>query len=304
MKYTSILVVSLMLLSGFLGTRFAQGEPLTKLAKLAPPMNVRVDAGENAIKVVWDPSPDEANYELAGYNVYFDTKSSILLSPDGLLKTIQIRKNVHECIVRGLENGQRYFVHVRSRGSDGLISPAGLEQEAQPQSEGKKYPVNMFDNDASRTTGVSGYGWSDENGQGIPGYFHVRQDGKSIDILMVELSSSKNKSVLISPSEADITEGWALRNNTRIVDIGTKWMVEELLPDSVFTTTTEIKKGHVYVLKTHDNYYVKLRIASVKEVNLLLPAGATSRDVTINKISFTYVSQLGQSDQQFLTGKP
>jgi hypothetical protein len=29
MKYKSILVVSFMLLSGFLGTRFAQGEPLT-----------------------------------------------------------------------------------------------------------------------------------------------------------------------------------------------------------------------------------------------------------------------------------
>jgi hypothetical protein len=39
-------------------------------------------------------------------------------------------------------------------------------------------------------------------------------------------------------------------------------------------------------------------------VKLLLPAGAQQRDLEVNKITFTYVSQFGQSYEQFLTGKP
>jgi hypothetical protein len=305
MKRTTVLAVSLTILSVFLWIGLAQSSPSWTLAKLAPPTNVRVEAGENAIKVSWDASPDEGGRDLAGYNVYFDTKSSVLFSPDSLGYAVQLRKNAHEYVVRGLENDRAYFFHVRSRKTDGSISAAGLpEKAATVEPEGKNYAVSMYDNDVPGTPGNSGYGWSRENGQGIPGYQKVIQNGGDVNILMMELPSSKTKSVLISPSEADFTKGWALRNKTRIADIGTNWMVEDSLPDSAFTSTAEIKNGHVYVLKTHDDYYVKLRIVSVEEVSLLLPAGAKHRDVSINRIRFTYVSQLGQSYQHFLTGKP
>jgi len=282
-----------------------QSSPSAKTVGLAPPTNIRIDAGENAINVIWDASPDEAQNDFAGYNVYFDLKSSQLLSADRLPFAVQVRKDVHEYVVRGLENGQQYFLHVRSRQIADGISAAGLpEKVATPQPEGKKFTVSMFDYDVSTAPSNSGYGWSRENGQGIPGYHSAMQRVKFIDILMMELSTDKSKSVFISPSEANFTEGWPLRNKTLIADIGTNWVVADSLPDAAFTMSAEIKNGHVYVLKTHDNYYLKLRIESVEEVTLMLPYGQKRLNVNLNKINFTYASQLGQSYEHFLTAKP
>ncbi len=305
MKRTIVSGVGLMILSAMLWMSFAEGSPTVKLAKLAPPTNVRVEAGENAMKVMWDASPDEAGYELAGYNIYFDTQSSALLSPDHLPNAVQIRKGVHECVVRGLENGRQYFFHVRSRKIDGGISAAGLpEKEATPQPEGKNYAVSMYDDDVSTTTNNSGYGWRRENGQDIPGYKNVTQHGKYVDILMMESPTAKTQSVFISPSEANGTQRWPYRNKTLIADIGINWAIADSLPDEAFTTSAEIKIGHVYLLRTEDNYYIKLRIDSIKEVDLLLPLGEQRREANLNRITFTYTSQLGQSYEHFLTGKP
>jgi hypothetical protein len=52
------------------------------------------------------------------------------------------------------------------------------------------------------------------------------------------------------------------------------------------------------------NYYIKLRIDSIEEVNLLLRFEEPRRNAILNKITFTYASQLGQSHEHFLTGKP
>jgi hypothetical protein len=144
MKRTIVLGASLMMLWAVLWMSFAQGSPTVKIAKLAPPTNVRLEAGENAIKVLWDASSDEADYNLAGYNVYFDTKSLVLLSPDHLPNAVQVGKRVHTCVVRGLENGRQYFFHVRSRNIVGGLSAASLpEKEAAPQPEGKNYAVSI-----------------------------------------------------------------------------------------------------------------------------------------------------------------
>ncbi len=305
MKCKMILGVGLMMLSAALWSNFAQSFPAVKLAKLAPPTNVRVEAGENAIKVLWDASSDEANHTLAGYNVYFDTKSLVLLSPDRLPNEVQVGRRVHAYVIKGLENGRQYFFHVRARNIVGGISAASLpEQEAAPQPEGKNYAVSMFDDDVSTATSNSGYGWSRENGQDIPGYRGVTQHGKYVDILMMESPTAKGQSIFISPSEADFNQRWPLRNKTLIADIGTNWVMADSLPDEAFATTAEIKNGHVYVLKTHDKYYVKLRIDSIEEVNLLLRFEEQRRNAILNKITFTYASQLGQSYEHFLTGKP
>ena len=306
MKRTIVLAVGVMMLSAVPARSFAQGSPATKLVKLAAPTNVRVEAGENAIKVRWDASPDEANYELAGYNVYFDTESSALLSPDQLPHAVQLGRRERAYVVKGLENGRQYFFHVRSRTLDDGLSAASLpENEAVPQSEGKNYAVAMYDDNVvtSTSTNNSGYGWHRKNGQGIPGYRNVTQHGKAVDVLMMESPTAKNQSVFISPSEADFTQRWPYRNRTLIVDAGTNWVVADSLPEAAFATTAEIKSGHVYILRTHDDYYVKLRVDSIQEVNLLLPLGQQSRDLSLNKITFTYASQLGQSYAHFLMGQ-
>ncbi|MGH7496321.1 MAG: fibronectin type III domain-containing protein [bacterium] len=305
LKQTLILGLGMTMLNAVIPGSVAQNVPATKPAELAPPTNVRVEAGEHAMKVRWDASPDEANYELAGYNVYFATESLALLWPGQLPHAVELGRRERACVVRGLENGRQYFFHVRSRSIDGGISTASLpEQEAAPQSEGKNYAVAMYDDDVARSTNNSGYGWHRENGQDIAGHRTVTQHGQYVDILMMASPTAQGQSVFISPSEADFNQRWPYRNRTLIADIGTDWVIADSLVEVAFATTADIKNGHVYVLKTHDNYYVKLRVNSIAEVSLLSPFGVQSRDTSLNKITFTYASQLDQSYEHFLTGKP
>jgi hypothetical protein len=162
----------------------------------------------------------------------------------------------------------------------------------------------MYDDDVAASTNNSGYGWLRENGQDLASRKNATQDGKYVDILMMESPAAKDQSLFVSPSEADFNRRWPYRNRTLITDIGTAWVIADSLPETAFATTAAIKNGHVYVLKTHDDYYVKLRVDSINEVTLLLPLEAQRRDTILNKITFTYASQLGQSSDSFLTGKP
>lgn len=304
MKHVIVISLGLMMFCLVLWSNFAQSTPAVKAAELAPPMNVRLETGDNAIKVLWDAGSDEADYNQAGYNIYFDTKSLARLSPDQLPHEVQVGKRVHTCVIRGLQNGRQYFFHVRTRNLVGEISAASLPEKAGvPLPTGQNYAVSMYDDDVSTTANNSGYGWSRENGQDIRGYMGVTQHGKHVDILMMESPTATSNSVFISPSEADFTKRWPLRHRTLIADIGTNWVVTDSLFEDAFATTAEIKQGHVYVVKTHDNYYIKLRVDSIAEVNLLLRFGEKRRDTNLNKITFTYASQLGQSYQHFLASK-
>jgi hypothetical protein len=293
MKSAMILAVGFVLLGAASSSSFAQSSPTVNISKFAPPTNVRVEAGQYAIKVSWDASLDEANYKLAGYNVYFDTQPSALLVPNQLPHEVQLGRGGRACVIRGLENGRQYFFHVRARALDGSISAASLpELEAAPQLDAKNYAVAMYDDVVASST------------KDIAGFRNVTQHGKYVDILMMESPAARNVSLFVSPSEADFNQRWPYRNRTLIADVGTDWVIADSLPDAAFATTAEIKNGHVYVLRTHDDYHVKLRVDSIKEVTLLLPLEAQRRDAILNKVTFTYASQLGQSYEDFLTGKP
>lgn len=285
------------------GARLAAVE--VRLAKLAPPTNIRVEAGRNAIKVIWEASADEANFNLAGYNVYFDENSLASSSPNQLAAAIQVGKGNHECLVRGLKNGRQYFFHVRSRNHAGEVGAPSLpENEATPEVEAKQYVLAMYDDGRSTSGYNSGYGWNNKNGQALPGFHDVRQHGKYVDLLMVASPTKKQSSIFVSPAETEHTQKWPIRNKTLIADLGADGRPAEALPDSAFTTQAEIKQGHTYILKTETGYHIKLRVESITEVNLLLPLGESRRSALLNKIAFNYVAQLGQSYEQFLTGSP
>jgi len=269
----------------------------------AHPPDVQLEPGENAIAVTWDASPDEAKGYFTGYTVYFDTKSSAELSPDQLENSINIKKNVHEYVVKGLENDREYFIHVRSHQGEGAVNQTGIvEKTTTPQLEGDKFDVSMFDYDVAMAGKNCAYGWNRQNGQDVPGHPTTMQYVKYIDILVMESPTTKSKSVFVSPSEAEFTKDWPVSNKTLFADLGTDWNVAESIPETAFATTTEIKNGHVYVIKTFDDFHIKLRIKSIEEVNMLLPYGSERSNVDINKITFTYVSQISRSYEDFLAG--
>lgn len=300
LKHKSAWGFGIIILSILLSGRAAANTPF---ARLAPPNNVSVEVGANAIRVRWDASPDEAgNYELAGYNVYFGVESLILLSPDKLPEAVQFGRRARACVVRGLENGRRYFFQVRARALDGSISAASQpEQIAAPQLDAANHALTMYDAEAATNANISAYGWNRENGQDIAGYRNATQHGKYVDILMMESSVAKGQSLFVSPSEADFTHRWPYRNRTLIAEVGTNWVVADSLLPAKFATTATIKSGHVYILQTHDHYYIKLRVDSIAEVHLPF---TQQRDASRNRITFTYTSQLGQSSSDFLTAKP
>lgn len=128
----------------------------------------------------------------------------------------------------------------------------------------------MFNYDISPGSNYSGYSWNRKNGQDIPVNHNMMQHVKHVDIIMMESPISKQKSVLISLSEAAVTEKWTTRNKTFVADIGTNWYASESLKDVTFSKSAGIKSENVYVIKTND-YYIKLCLESVEEIVFFLP---------------------------------
>ena len=107
------------------------------------------------------------------------------------MNAVQLRKSAHECVIRGLENGRQYFFHIRSRQADGKVSAASFQEKTiSPQAQGKNYAISIYDNDVTGTPGICSYGWNNENGQGIPGYHNGTQNGKNINVVIMELAFS------------------------------------------------------------------------------------------------------------------
>ncbi len=271
--------------------------------KIAHPPDIQLEAHENAITVRWDASPDEDQRYFIGYSVYFDAKTSAQLAPDQQAHAVHFKKDVHEYVIKGLENGQEYFVHVRSRQGNTDLSESGiLEKTSTPRAEGKNFALTMFDYNADIAGNNSSYGWNRNNGQEMPGNNKVMAHVKYIDLLMMESPTAKGGSVFISPSDADVTEEWPTRNKTLIADIGQDWNVDETNNTIDFKSSAVIKEGHVYLIKTFDDYHIKLLVTSIKEINWMLPYGSDLGNVDLNKITMIYTSQLNKSYDNFIAG--
>jgi hypothetical protein len=271
--------------------------------KIAHPPDIQLEAHENALLVKWDASPDEDQRYFVGYSVYFDTKASAQLAPDQQAHAVHLKKNVHEYVIKGLENDQEYFVHVRSRqGNTDVSEPGVLEKSATPRTEGQNFALNMFDYNADIAGNNSSYGWNRSNGQDMPGNNKVMAHVKYIDLLMIESPTAKESSVFISPSDAEITADWPTRNKTLIADIGQDWNIDKTDNEIDFKSSAVIQEGHIYLIKTFDDYHIKLSVTSIKEINWMLPYGSDLGNVDVNKITMIYTSQLGKSYENFLAG--
>ncbi|MFQ5864380.1 MAG: fibronectin type III domain-containing protein [bacterium] len=98
------------------------------ITELAPPRNVQVVSENGVTKVSWDASSDESRPHFGGYNVYYSTKSLILVSIKQLPPPMFVNKNQHEVELQDLDSSTRYFVHVRSRDKNGDLSFPSLPE--------------------------------------------------------------------------------------------------------------------------------------------------------------------------------
>lgn len=285
---------------------------------LAPPTNVTVVTGDSEIVLNWDNSPDAGADVFEGYNVYIDTLSIAGLSDSTSAAFLNARRVNQEpmrtrtytvlSLASGasLEQGKKYYLHVRSERSNGRVSVASNEVDTSPRPEGTNEGTAltdlMFDYSANTNT-RSGYGWVRDSGAGQP---HVtsQANAEKIDFFMTEEPNSANDgSVFVSPAQANFTQGWSVRNRTLFKDLGAgdaAWQTSTAPDTTDMTESVPVVQGHTYALYTHDGYWVKVRVTNLtKNVSVAATGGGTVR---LNRAQFDYAFQLIRDYGRFKPG--
>lgn len=287
-----------------------EDNPIRPTDEIAPPTNVTFTTDVGSIAITWAKSPFESSGRFEGYNVYVDT-TSIAAAGDtaatGGGAFLEARKINSDPVTSrtyvvdrtgngsALQQGKKYFVHVRTVREDDRISLASNEVHSSPRPQGDNENADfdklMWDYHAS-TNSRSGYGWTRANGSGLS-YETSGANSALIDFFMIEEpNSADDGSQFISPAQAAFTAGFPTRHLTRFKDLGagnTAWNTS-LAPDTLdLTQTVKVVLDHTYALYTHDKHWVKVRVTELRKN--LTPSGA-STSIKLNRIKFTYAFQL------------
>ncbi len=287
-----------------------EDSPVRPSDEIAPPTNVTFTTEISSIVISWAASPFESSDRFDGYYVYIDTVS-IAAAGDtattGGGAFLEARKiNDNPVVARtyvvdrtgngtALQQGKKYFVHVRSAREDDRISLASNEINSSPRPEGDNENTDanllMWDYHAS-TNSRSGFGWTRANGVGLP-YETAAGNSALIDFFMMEeLNSADDGSQFISPAQAAFTVGYPTRHSTKFKDLGagiTAWNTSIAPNVADLTEVVKVINDHTYALYLHDGHWVKLRVTNLTKN--LTPTGA-STSIKLNRIRFTYAFQL------------
>ena len=288
----------------------SEDDPVRPPDEIAPPTNVTFTTTETSIVLTWDASPFESSDRFDGYNVYVDTVSiaaagdTAATGGGAFLQARQV--NTNRITVRNygvdrrangqaLQQGTKYYAHVRTVREDGRISVASNEVDSSPRPQGNNEDTDanklMWDYNAS-TNSRSGYGWTRSNGVGLP-YETASSNSQYIDFFMMEeQNSADDGSVFISPAMASFTVGFTYRHRTMFKDMGSgdaAWNIS-VAPDTLdLAETVRVVNGHTYALRLHDGHWAKIRVTEFQKN--VTPPGASS-SIAINRVRFQYAFQL------------
>lgn len=194
----------------------------------APPQGVDALAGDNIVTVSWLPNRE---HDLAGYKVYVGGSYSGRYDLIGTTHFTQF-------VDRGARNGDTYYYTVTAYDLDGYESELSADVvAATPRPEGFDVLLYDYRRDSTR----AGYDFS-TNSVGLysdnyTDLFYENYQG----ILYLDV--------------------W---NDTDIQDMGYARSLDEILraPTTGWSPTKDAQAigGHMYVIRTHDNHYAKLRI--------------------------------------------
>ncbi len=76
----------------------------------------------------WQPSPQEASADFAGYNVYISEYSLLFTPPSDLPPVILLGKEHRYLLLSGSQKSRAVFIHIRSRDQRGDISLPSLPE--------------------------------------------------------------------------------------------------------------------------------------------------------------------------------
>lgn len=259
----SIFVTAVLILSGCKADTSVG--PHTSPVTVDPPTNIEllVDAvagGGSYALITWDPSASEGVSGFNGYRIItyiLDTNNNITST----FKNDLVSKNTHTETLNNILRGTRYISFVRAELTDGTKSDSVAT---------KIYGGVYYNNDGvidEFTPGVSsaksGYGWNTDVGSGTQ-YSFTTSNAASIDIHMRYEGGLK----FYSPVNY-LTGGKTTLYS--VVDTGQAAFGQTTLDEPTFSVV-EVSANTVYLIKTQENYYIKIWIKSISQANNIYTA--------------------------------
>jgi len=213
---------------------------------------VEADAGSDSrVTFSWTASPDEGDDDFKGYRII-----TVEINAGGQITSVfeerAYNKTVKSHLIDPLERGTRFKSYLLSERNDGTRSDS-LETEIYA---GVFYNTDgTIDSYADNSSSMSGFGWNGETGEGSQ-YPYTQTNAANIDLHVRELGDDP---YFFSPG--GLTQGFKL---TRMKNIGSgQPAFEETDLPEADETFLEINLGDVYLIKTQEEYYIKLRIKSI-----------------------------------------
>jgi len=227
---------------------------------LEPPASFtfNVDAvagGDASVTFNWTASPDANNSDFKGYRIItaeVDSNGSIT----SILQEVSRIKNLTYSI-DPLERGRRYKTYLCAELEDGTLSDT-LETEI--------YAAVFYNTDGvidsyvPNSSTMSGFGWDVLTGVGTP-YSYTQGNASSIDLHMEE---TRDAPYFYSPKV--FGDSFKL---TRMKLIGSGQSgFDKVDLQEADETILPAENDNVYLLRTQENYYIKIWIKSVEPPSL------------------------------------
>jgi hypothetical protein len=202
----------------------------------------------------WTASPDENNSDFEGYRII-----TVRLNDDNeIISVIQVQAlgKTSKSHTISVDRGTRYKTFLLAELNDGTGSDS-LETNVYA---GIFYNTGGEIDSYAENTSESGFGWNVTTGTGTQ-YAYTESNAGEIDLHIEEL---RNLPYFFSPHSLD--ENFKL---TRIKNIGSSQAAfdETDLPE-VDETSLIVNLGDVYLVRTQEEYYIKIWIKSIDPPDL------------------------------------
>jgi len=210
--------------------------------------------GDSKVTFNWTASSDENDTDFKGYRII-----TVELNANNQITFVfqeqALSKSIKSHTINPLERGKRFKTFLLAEKNNGTKSDS-LETEIYA---GVFYNTNgVIDTYVPNSSAMSGFGWNVVTGTGTQ-YPYTQSNADKIDLHIRDLGSVP---YFFSPGGLD--EGFRL---TRMKNIGSgqSSFDETDLPEAD-ETFLALNLGDVYLIKTQENYYVKIWIKSIVDV--------------------------------------
>jgi hypothetical protein len=267
----SLLVFSFLIFSLTGGDCGKQTTGPVIVKKVADPQNVTIvlsatpldsAAIQNSYAVIsWNASADENNPDFRGYRIItveLNSSNQVKLN----LEEKALDKSVKSYVVNDIQPMNRYKTFVIAELTDGTRSDS-IETPVY----GGIFYNNNGSIDSYNTSGnsQSAYGWDISTGSGTQ-YSFNQANSKKIDLHMRE--ESTGALFFKSPDFLDELLGTSYKyTKMDLIGYGQEAFDETIIskPDSLFRTEAPVSKDGVYLLKTQEGNYIKIRVKDIEQ---------------------------------------